>query len=307
METRCAAFWHHTNIRSGDRIFPCCRYKHPVAKFDGDLSRVLFIKEYDELRSRSENNEYIPECAKCYHEESLGKTSLRQQFNNEYDTTTIQLDYLEIGFDNLCNLTCDGCSAEFSSAWDKQNNPKAKKINIHSVTGIKNIPNTIKKILFLGGEPLMSNRHYKFLLNIKNSKDVEVTYNTNGSFLLDTNTIALLKYYKKIKFILSIDGYGDLNSAVRGGSNWNDILKFIDQIKEHQFDLEVHTVVHLNNWFGLKELSEFINSNKLEWTTNMLTYPPNLSIKNIKNKDSFIQLVNSVPIPNKDYLIKHVL
>lgn len=307
MESKCAAFWHHTNIRSDNRIFPCCRFKTPITQFDGNVSEVLFYKEYDSLRQSSLAGEYIAGCEKCYYEESLGKESLRQKFNKEYNCNNVELEYLEIGFDNICNLTCDGCWEEFSSAWSKEKFPSKKTMWIKSSTDITAIPNSINKVLFLGGEPLMTNRHYKFLKLINDPSRVEIIYNTNGTFLLDFQTVEKLKEFKQVVFILSIDGYGELNDRVRTGSSWSDILKFIEQIKSLGFILEVNTVIHINNWHGIVELSNFIKTLNVKWTTNALTYPTNLSVRNISNKNDFVELINDTDIPNKEYLIKHIL
>jgi hypothetical protein len=123
--------------------------------------------------------------------------------------------------------------------------------------------------------------------------------------LLDNETISLLNDCKHVKFILSIDGYGSLNEQVRSGSTWEDVLKFIDQIKQLKFELVIHTVIHLNNWQGLPELEEFIKSINVEWTTNILTYPTRLDIVNMKNKKLFIDTIKDIDIPNKDYIINH--
>lgn len=296
---KCAAFWHHTNIRNDNNIFPCCRFKTPIQKFNGDVVNILNSAEYKALR---DHKGPIAGCAKCDYEESLGKKSMRQEFNETYDTETVKLEFLEVGLDNICNLTCDGCWDEFSSSWAKKSN---SSVIVRTSTDIKELPVSVNKILFLGGEPLMSSRHVK-LLKIANRSDLDVTYNTNGTFLLDDTTIELLKECKHVKFILSIDGYKELNEQVRGGSNWNDILKFIDQIKSLGFELVIHTVVHLNNWHGLKDLSNFIKTINVNWTTNILTYPSKLDIVNIPNTQAFIDAIETIDIPNKQYIIDHV-
>lgn len=296
---KCAAFWHHTNIRNDNNIFPCCRFKTPIQKFDGDVVNILNSAEYKALR---EHEGPIAGCAKCDYEESLGKKSMRQEFNETYDTETVKLEFLEVGLDNICNLTCDGCWDEFSSSWAKKSN---SSVIVRTSTDIKELPVSVNKILFLGGEPLMSSRHVK-LLKIANRSELDVTYNTNGTFLLDDTTIKLLNECKHVKFILSIDGYKELNEQVRSGSNWNDIVKFIDQIKSLGFELVIHTVIHLNNWHGLKELSNFIKTVDVNWTTNILTYPSKLDIVNIPNTQAFIDAIETIDIPNKQYIIDHV-
>lgn len=307
--SKCSAFWKHTNIRSGDRIFPCCRFKKPIATFTGNVSEILHLPEYQELRKRSEKNEYISECEKCYYEEKQGKKSLRQQFNEEYSSDIVELQYLEIGFDNICNLACDGCWEEFSSKWAEIKNPlQSNKINVISTKNFENIPNTITKVLFLGGEPLMTNRHNKFLSTLEYPQHISVIYNTNGTFLFKNTDIELLKKFKSIEIIVSIDAVGELNNKVRSGSNWEDILLFLEQLKKLDFNFSINSVLHLNNWYGFADLSKFISDNNYSWTVNILTYPKHLDIINLNNKDKnkFLNLINDVSIPNKEYIIKHI-
>jgi sulfatase maturation enzyme AslB (radical SAM superfamily) len=305
METNCSAFWHHTNIRSDNRIFPCCRFKEPIAKFNGNVENILHLSEYEQLRQQSSSGVHISGCQKCYYEESLGKTSLRQKFNKEYDCDTVSLDYLEIGFDNICNLTCDGCWAEFSSEWGKKIMLLKSEV-VKSTVDFSHIPNTITKVLFLGGEPLMTSRHRRFLESVEDLSKLSVIYNTNGTFLLDHATINVLKKCKEVEFIVSIDGYGDLNDQVRSGSKWTDILNFLGQITGLDFDLTIHTTIHLNNWRGLDNLSKFVNEHNYKWTVNILTYPTYLDIRNSSSKDQIVKYIQSIDIPNKDYIIQHV-
>jgi sulfatase maturation enzyme AslB (radical SAM superfamily) len=304
MESKCAAFWHHTNVRSDNRVFPCCRFKTPVNTFYGDLENILHTDEYVKLREQSLANTPIKGCEKCYYEESMGRESLRQQFNQGYDTDTVSLEFLEIGFDNICNLTCDGCWGEFSSSWAKKENSNI--IHVKSTTDIPSVPSTVRKVLFLGGEPLMTTRHKKFLTLVNNKDMVDVIYNTNGTFLLDDDTTNLLQQFKSVKFILSIDGYGTLNDLVRAGSNWADIIDFINQIKKLRFDLVIHTVIHLNNWHGLLELEKFVKDTNVTWTTNILTYPNPLDIINIQDKTKILDIISSINIPNKEYILNHI-
>ena len=65
----CSALYNYTNIRSDDRVFPCCRFKKPIQKFDGNVSDVLVSKEYNKLREKFKT-EKLPECSKCCDEEA---------------------------------------------------------------------------------------------------------------------------------------------------------------------------------------------------------------------------------------------
>jgi len=304
-KTVCSAFWNHTNIRSGNKVFPCCRFKFHISNFDGNLESILQSDAYEKLRSDSKNGLEIAGCEKCYLEESLGKKSLRQEFNDQYSTEKINLKFLEIGFDNICNLTCDGCFDEFSSAWAKKNNPSAAKDQIILDTvPIKNVPSTINKIIFLGGEPLMTNRPLKFLKKIKDLSNVSLIFYTNGTFLLKQDLINVLERAKETKFIISIDGVGKLNDRVRSGSCWQEILKFLNQISSLNFKKSIHSVIHKNNWQGFVDLANFIEDQNVEWSVGLLTYPQDLSIDTLSkdDKSKLFEILNDQRIPNSKFI-----
>ena len=163
---KCSALYHHINIRNDDRIFPCCRFKKPIAKFDGTLT--LNSPEYDNIRKNFHKG--LSECQKCFDEEKTGIKSLRQEFNERYDCENIKLEHLEIGFDNICNLKCDPCWEDWSWQFG----------DYKTTTPIVNVPDTINKITFLGGEPLHTSKHFDFLKNL-NKTNIEVIYTTNGT------------------------------------------------------------------------------------------------------------------------------
>jgi len=303
--SKCAAFWKHTNLRNNNKIYPCCRFKTPVQSFDGNIENVLHSDTYKKLRNTDVSK--LSDCSKCMYEEANGKHSLRQTFNEEYDTDTVELKYLELGLDNVCNLTCDGCFGDFSSEWSKIENPTMPAAyHVRSTKKFSSVPASVNKILFLGGEPLMTTRHLKVLEKVINKDTTSVTYNTNGTFLLDTATLDQLQHFKEVNFILSIDAYKDLNDKVRSGSKWNDILKFIKQVKQTKFNLTVNSVLHLNNWHGFVDLETFINKINVNWEVNILTYPKHLDVANYKNKQEIIDLIEQTRIPNKEYVIKHL-
>ena len=304
--TFCSAFWNHTNIRGGNRVFPCCRYKTPVQTFDGDLGKVLYSDEYESLRSDSLNGIRNSNCEKCYYEESLGKKSTRQWFNENYFGETVELKYLEVGFDNICNLACDGCWEEWSSSWWVKKNPEGKVVEgILSTSDFVNIPETIEKIVFLGGEPLITNRHRKFLQSFSDLSHLTVEYFTNGMFDLTQEDHKLLRKCKSVKFTVSVDGYRELNEEVRTGSEWNKVEQFITNL---EYEKVVHTTIHRNNWHGLSEIYNWISINKYTWTTNVLTYPKHLDIINLDDseKQKLLCILDLHVIPNTEYIKSHI-
>lgn len=317
--TFCSAFWKHTNIRSDNRIYPCCRFKYPVAKFDGDVDKILHLPEYEELRRKSLAGEKIPGCAKCYMEENIGKkvepnfikagASTRKEFNRIYKADEVKLEYLEVGFDNICNLMCVMCSGEWSNRWANFENPDVTpKLNIKDTDEFVNIPDTITHVEFLGGEPLMTNRHITFLEKIKEPTDVTIVYNTNATFMLSDDLINLLSKFKDVFFYVSIDAYGELNDKVREGSNWSDIEKFITQLQELHFNFQIHSVIHTENYHKLNELEDWVHNNGYNWRAMACTYPTKLDIVSLQEneKNELIEYFKTSKIPNSNYFIEHL-
>jgi sulfatase maturation enzyme AslB (radical SAM superfamily) len=304
---KCAALYNHANLRGGDRIFPCCRFKSSIQWFDGDVDKILHSYSYNLLRSRMESGEKLPECSKCWHEESLGKPSLRNWFNENYGTDEIKLKYLEVGFDNICDLTCDGCWEEWSSSWWIKKNPNLPpKQGITSTTELRNIPESIEKVVFLGGEPLMTNRHRRFLESFDTLDHLTVEYFTNGMHKLHEEDYKLLSQCKHVHFTVSIDGVGILNEKVRSGSIWSQVVKTLDEIAS-TFDYTIHTTIHKNNWQGLPDMCEFAKKYK-NWTTNVLTYPKKLDIINLEqsDKEKLAEWLCIYDIPNRQYIKAHL-
>ena len=307
---KCSAFWKHTNIRSGNRVYPCCRFKHSISTFHGNLGTVLHSDEYKDLRKQSAEGKFIKGCEKCWYEEKIGHKSLRQEFNEKYDMDTVELKFLEIGFDNLCNLTCDGCNSEFSTSWivkEKAIYGEAKN-KLMEIDEVTNVPETINKILFLGGEPLITNRHLKLLRQVQNKKPVEIIYNTNGTFIPDSDVLSELKQYDNVTFILSVDGVGKLAEQVRSGTKWPDVLKFIQWVQDNNLNLEFNSVIHKNNYHGFEELAWFCKHYKVKWYINVLTFPFELDINTLdrKAKEWIKDIALRYDLPNSNFIINHL-
>ena len=265
---KCSAVYNHTNIRAGNRIYPCCRFKKQIATFDGDLDNVLLSKEYSELRQRFDK-EQIPECQKCWDEEDAGVESERQVFNKKWDENSreIKLRELWIGLDNICNLKCTMCNSDFSNQFD------GKTITTKS---LYNIPN-IERMVFLGGEPLMNGRYFR-LLERMNRSILHLTIITNGMFKIKNKWSKLLKECKRVMFFISIDGYKDINDKTRVGSDWNIIEENVADI-EKKWPVTFNTVLHKNNLKGIYDLQKWIGDR--DWQINILTHPKHLMISDM--------------------------
>ena len=134
--------------------------------------------------------------------------------------------------------------------------------------------------------------------------------------MLDRDLINMLKKFKHVHFIVSIDGYKELNEKVRTGTRWSNVEAFIQQIQQNRFAMSVNSVLHINNWHGIVDLEAFVRTLDLEsphygsglkpWFVNLVTYPLHLDIKNSKNKHEIIDVIAKTNIPNKEYVLNHL-
>jgi sulfatase maturation enzyme AslB (radical SAM superfamily) len=200
-------------------------------------------------------------CSYCYELEEVGGAPTFRQLTNtnfsqhyDYVETTnkdgslekVKMNYLDIRFNNLCNLKCQTCCHEFSSSWHEDrlklepSYSSPKVIQVDSDKGLWNelypLLKTTEQAYFAGGEPLICDQHYKVLdywLEIGRD-DVAIMYQTNFA-LLSHNKFKVLDYWKKFKFVTvlaSIDDCGPRAEYLRKGTDWPLIEKNRQQLKE---------------------------------------------------------------------------
>jgi hypothetical protein len=299
-KTNCAALFNHINIRPGNIVYPCCRFKRPVASYTPD---ILNSAIYNDLRNKA-NTKQLPECSKCFHEESLGKQSFRNKWNKHYNTDNIDLKYLLIGLNNICSLTCDGCGPEWSSSWFKKLNPNTTIKKGYKHTDITNIPDSIEFIEFQGGEPFETSTHRKLLELHANPSICTVQYVTNCMHSLTDKDYDIFNKFKQIKFWLSIDGYKNTNNKVRSGSVWEIVEKNALNISSN-YDCQVETTLHKNNVLDITNLEKWIKKHNLVWNITPLTRPRNLDCAYMSDLGSIIDIISKLDYKHKDTLIAH--
>lgn len=190
---------------------------------------------------------------------------------------------------NLCNFKCRMCGEQLSSSWESEkilHNKIDFKKNKWMDPAVRSEINsfqsevleeelqravdneTIEEIYWVGGEPLMWERHWTImdqLVKTGKSKDVVIRYNTNLSRIKykNYNLYDMLPYFKRINICASIDGVGDIGEYIRTGINWNEWINnfkqgmvLIDQFGSDAivFDVTLTTP----GLFGLKQLFDIV-------------------------------------------------
>jgi radical SAM protein with 4Fe4S-binding SPASM domain len=260
----CMAPWTQLMISPDSTVKPCCHSNLLL----GDVSKqslkeIWNSSQLRQLRSNMLAGRPSPTCESCYVQENLGVDSARQSYNRSlsnriYKTDQtepdghvekFELHYVDTRFNNLCNLACRSCWHTYSSSWHEievEFNLKNKKSPAILVAGksptdvfdqLMQHIDTLDKIYFAGGEPLVNQQMWAILdeLDRRGRYEVELAYNTNftKTRYRGRSIFSLWSKFKTVSIGASLDGEHARGEYLRSGTCWNEIIKNRqDMIKE---------------------------------------------------------------------------
>jgi sulfatase maturation enzyme AslB (radical SAM superfamily) len=222
----------------------------------------------------------VPEhCSYCYRQEEQGIMSPRQVEMTEWaqrlDIASVdelvnlkKPTYYDIRPSNKCNLLCRMCNPDDSHLIAKE----YKKFSIsyksqHTVTVPKHYIgfdivdlDTVEKLSVAGGEPSIMTEFLEFLekcIELKRT-DFEISITTNAN-KFSTKFKKLLTHFSNVNFIVSIDGYQDLNHYIRYPSNWNNIIDNLKYLKSQNRLFSIHTTISIYNVSSLHLIYNYLD------------------------------------------------
>lgn len=334
--TFCALPFVHSCVRVGGTMSPCCRFDDSAYLIDGMNPREYFDSRHlEDIRKKMIVGEKLKGCTKCYQEEELGKKSMRQHANNEYKKfarmiyPNREVKFIEVSFDNLCNMACVSCTPIESSKWgeylDELNYDnklgsryKQSPVSIIDIDYTDNDYTTTDKIKLLGGEPFLNVKNIEFLEKFQLEK-LHFMMHTNCSLVPNKKWNELLEKIKLLTITLSIDGMGEVAEFSRYGVEWNQVERVLDwfikfkEKKKYQnikkgkgVYLSVHSVIHIFNIFDLNNFKNYLIDKQLRYNFDVLSNPHHLDIK-ILPKQIKEQLINTIDYAYiRNYLIKNI-
>lgn len=225
-----------------------------------------------DIRRRMLNGERLATCEVCnnhilnlhtykdYFNRTLFPHKIEEILENtdENGFTTLKPISYDYRISNLCNFKCRMCGEQLSSSWETE---KIKNNRVNYETNKWMEPETRKKIsqfqeevleeelqqavdehrieeiYWVGGEPLMWERHWTIMNQLVASgdaQDVVIRYNTNLSRITykDYNLYDILPHFKRINLCASIDGVGEVGEYIRTGLDWD---KWLNNFKKGMF------------------------------------------------------------------------
>jgi len=145
------------------------------------------------------------------------------------------LHTVDIRWTNQCNQACVYCGPHNSTVWEKEIGA-SKIMSTIAKTAIRNfIFNNIKQlrnVYLAGGEPTLMNENLEFLnLLLKENPNVTLRVNTNLSNI-DTKIANLIKQFKNVHWIVSVESTEKHYEYIRYGGNWKKFCNNLEEIKK---------------------------------------------------------------------------
>lgn len=246
----------------------CCHQEGTLsdASQEIDITELSHLKE---VRDLMENGAIPLLCKGCYQLEEAGCFSPRQDYINRFgQETQIGIRYLDVTFNNDCNLECIMCSPVYSYKLNKfyhkeLNLPQEKQWQVELTSKLleKMLP-TLEVITITGGEPFVSKKILDFielLSEKKFAKNITLRIFTNLT-QMSVSIIRVLEKFKKVELLLSVDSVGSNYELIRYPASWDKLTSNINFLNSNRFphlDIHLHVVLMSVNWPHIGELIKF--------------------------------------------------
>jgi len=240
-------------------------------------------------------------CKRCYVEEDHGAVSIRQiylrHFSSVLDSAVSEamasdksgeidprITYVDFSLSNNCNLKCRMCSPhssypllnEFKELGLHYSPDQAEKANrgwnFDENLGriAAEVVPYLTEMLTTGGEPFLSQQHYKILemcVASGRSHEVVLRYHSNLT-ILPERLLKIWRLFRKVEIHVSLEGVGEVNEYVRYPAKWSQIqtnLRILQSLRsEIKMHVEIHTCLQAISWLRLGELLHWVAKTSIE-------------------------------------------
>lgn len=266
-------------------------------------------------------------------------TNIIMSENNDY-LMDPKVKYFDFRFGNMCNLKCRSCGPINSNQLLKEtreievNNPHVRKFFLFNdqevesinewyqtetfIENFKKQKDNIRQLYFTGGEPTIIEQNYQILKElVDNDKasQVSLIFSSNMTNIQE-RFIELIMQFKRVTFLASCEGYGDVHEYLRFPAKWSVFEKNIRRLAS--FDpgkitimctpvvqsVNLDKIVDFFKWIEL--INEEYGHRRIQTLPIVLTFPYHLDLEilPLEMKQHSLQkiedFVNSCPRLNED-------
>lgn len=284
----CLAKWKQVSLHLQTGMNNSCYHPplHPIdpQAIKADPSALHNTQHKKAQRVMMLRNEKPPECQYCWNMEAEGKLSDRHyrsgepwaqvDFDKILNSTGSENDvtpsYVEVNFNNACNLRCSYCSPQFSSTWadevarhgayptsNRHNDPAFFSGNRRPIPAREHNPYVdafwqwwptlypeLQHFRMTGGEPLLDKNTYRVFDYVLEHPKPDLHLNVTSNFSVDEKSWQRYKSYltqlckedilEHYMQYVSLDGWGTQAEYMRHPMNfqlvWDRVNQFLDEI-----------------------------------------------------------------------------
>jgi len=255
--TPCYAPFTSLDFHINGSISICCHTKtYPVGTYPEDsIHSVWFGKALSTFRDNLKNFKFPTPCTKCVHHIISGykENSIQSLFDDDNLSSLIPDNVNEEMFktypyafkkyyptmftfqlSDVCNYECIMCGGAFSSSIRKNREQRPAFNTLYDDNFVEQLREFIphlKKVYFVGGEPLMSSINYKIMDLISElNPNLQVYITTNGS-VINNRIKQLIDKLPNLQFIVSIDSLvSDTYALIRKNGNLDIVMQNIEYL-----------------------------------------------------------------------------
>jgi len=272
--TLCLAKWTQTNIYLQSGTTHSCHHpiphSIPIAEIKIDVSALHNTNYKKQQRQLMLDGHRPRECDYCWRVEDSGNnlsdriTKSFANWSRPFFKEIIKQGadggnpkYLEVSFDNVCNLKCSYCGPTSSSKWMEEinrfgiwpNDPAQHYVQNEIILNREHNPYaeafwvwwpdlypTLHTFRITGGEPLLSKHTFKVLDYIVSNPNTKIELSINSNLMVDDVIIdkfikqAKLLKVKKLTIHTSCEAHGHAAEYARNGLKYNKWLKNCSRI-----------------------------------------------------------------------------
>jgi len=297
----CLAKWKQVSLHLPTGLNNSCYHpplhKIPIENLATDPGSLHNTPHKKAQRVMMLQNQKPPECQYCWNMEAENKLSDRhyrsgepwaavdfeQIKNSTGEESDVIPSYVEVNFNNVCNLMCSYCSPQFSSSWQQEvdrhggyptamvhNDPghfggdrrvlPAREYNPYVEAFWEWWPTLYPELVHFrmtGGEPLLDKNTYRVFDHVLANPSAKLHLNVTSNFSVDEKSWQkYLSYVKQLcdgrieHFMqyVSLDGWGSQAEYMRHGLDfnllWDRVNQFLTEVPSYN---SLTFIVTMNN------------------------------------------------------------
>lgn len=326
----CVLPWINISTNTEGNVRLCCLSDAYIKKENGTnynlgydkLDDIINSASFKKVRQDMIDGIPISGCEKCYiHEKNNGRSErqghnkiwgpnlgFRSQYKKSLNNGDIDpiIQYVDLRFGNLCNLSCRSCYGGASSQFNKEmkelviSQPSVLKFHgvfedhndwyttdVFNKNVLDQLPN-LKQYYCVGGEPTLIDKNYEILQKMITTGDSKHTVLVISTNMTNTKKdfYSLFQHFKKVILLASIDGVNGMQEYLRYPSDWGQISG------------NLHKVINMNLPNVFITVSPVVQKTNLGYITELFDYFEDIN----KKHDRLIIQIHPIPLIDPDYL-----